>query len=184
MASKHIIVWDPRKKAWPGSLLTDNHARALEQQGVVSLPCDPRMFMVCGAGGFAKREWGAGWPLDSGSSRFHAPLTIFATPEHRRLYWAARLMPDSTEDWQKKLSGKIQFATQVQQGTQVVANWSPDSPPTPPIESLGPPDAAGGWTLRGAGYVRVQHATMYGFAFYGVAAGARLIWAAASVSVD
>ncbi len=94
-AKQYIVVEDPENSYWEGALVDEQRAGQLRARGVALLPCLPDMFRRSGVGGYARRAWGAGWPLDSAVPRMVAPLTVYLAPEAgTHVYWLARLVCD------------------------------------------------------------------------------------------
>ena len=107
MTDYFIVVDDPTREFWSGSLVDSNRNRMLEARGVVTLPILPQLAKLSGVGGYAKREWGAGFPLDFLIPKMCCPLTMFCTRDYHHITWVARLLlepptagkpPPSTSD--------------------------------------------------------------------------------------
>lgn len=72
-----IVVWDPKGDYWEGSLVDDATARIVQTRGGAVLPTTPEHFKRSGCGGFFKRAWGAGWPLDYAAPKLCCPMVLF-----------------------------------------------------------------------------------------------------------
>lgn len=194
MNSHWIVVWDPQNEWWEGSLVDESRARQLEARGVALLPCMPELFKLAGVGGYAKRAWGAGWPLDYGAPRMACPLTIYMPraddPAGRvrttnTLYWKARIVP-SDEVRARLLEGAVydgvlRLAADSGQAGPLHAGLTPRAP-APDFRKLGQPDAHGGWTIGGNGTTTPTVQGFYNYALYGAAPGFRVVWLAATVA--
>jgi len=184
---QHIVVVDPENEYWEGALVDDARAHQLRQRGVVMLPCVAELFRFSGVAGFAKRAWGAGWPLDTLHPTIVAPLTLYCPRAVRKVHWCARLVvdPDVAERLRQgeKLAGMIRFASDRGQQTPFYTGISSDQKPIL-AEELPPPDEGNGWILSGTGTVNVPQEGHYGFGLYGTAPGARVVWVAASMTVS
>lgn len=89
---KWIVVEDMTGEFWEGSLVDENLKRKLTGRRMAMLPVMPSLFTASGVGGFHKRSWGSGWPLDAASPKFFSPLTIFCTRDLNSMHWAAKLV--------------------------------------------------------------------------------------------
>jgi hypothetical protein len=189
MANKHwIVVWDPTNEYWDGSLVDGNRARQLEARGVALLPVNPELFKLAGVGGFAKRSWGAGWPLDYQAPRMACPLTLYCLKEKDFfLHWCARIAPDPAiadkVDEGGKFNGFLRLAADSSQGSALHVGLQGEPSPID-IRELGRRDVHGGWTVGGNAIVRPVQDGFYNFALYGNAQGFRVVWVAASLSAE
>lgn len=183
MHEKNVVVSDPLGKVWTGSIVTGAQTHSLEARGVVLLPCNPELFGLCGVGGFAKREWGWGWPLGGSTPSMNGPLAIYLPRDVREVHWAVRLASVEGDDW-KRATGSMSFSDdRGQRAVRAVPGWLPaEGKRQIQPRELGEPDAAGGWTWKGSGQVQIVDDAIYGFALYGVAPGLRLLWAAVSAT--
>lgn len=181
--NKHIVVWDPKNEYWEGALVASDKLPALKARGAVTLPVEEGL-LAKGAG-YAKRAWGAGFPLTSNVPRLACPLSMLVFREHRMIHWAARVMSDADYDAAMKNpefrpGGMIRF---VGDGSRELTHHLHITPVTPVIEtnSLGPKDERNGWTINGRGEVNPHLDGHCGFALYGYAPGLRVVWLAASL---
>lgn len=182
---QHVVVWDPEGKFWEGALVDYQLAKSLHPSGVVTLPCVPDLFRLSGVGGYAKRSWGAGIPLDSMAPQLVAPLTIFCQPEVRGMTWAARLVPDVRADGRSpkgKLDGMVRFASDSAQRTPSRGAFVEIGERPVMVRDFGEADEHGGWTIGGKGHLSLQGEGHYGFALYATAPGFRVVWLAAAVA--
>ncbi|GAC1475528.1 MAG: hypothetical protein PVSMB8_00050 [Vulcanimicrobiaceae bacterium] len=180
---EHIVVWDPlghdkERGYWEGSIVDEARAKQLEARGVAVLPVEKQLFQV--AGGFAKRCWGAGWPLDHQQPGYLAPLALYLSRAEtlRGLAWLVRLVPD--ERFKGKAEGSIRLAPHTGQGNPLHAGYTPEGVAAIAARELGEPDAYGGWTRGGRGLLYLGQDGFHGFAIYGAAPGLRVAWVAAT----
>lgn len=180
----HVVVWDPEGKYWEGSLVGPEVATLIRGRGGAALPTDPELFAVSGVGGYMRRGWGAGWPLDAMAPRSFCPLALYVTPEHRALHWAARLVADeghlaAARERGIDHPGSIQIMSYSPRSNTFKVSITPRTEVVK-IAGLGKADDLGGWTIGGHA---VAHPAMEGvaaFALYGSGAGVRVAWAALS----
>lgn len=185
--AQHVVVWDPEGDYWEGGVVDFTLARRLRTRGVVTLPVVPDMFKWSGVGGWAKRAWGAGIPLDSHAPRLVGPLTLFCIPDVRGLTWAARLVPDVREDGGRvdkgrKPEGMVRFSADSGQRVPIQSAYNEVDERAVLVRDFAEPDAHGGWTVGGAGHVSIGTEGHYGYALYATAPGLRVAWVAASTS--
>ncbi len=187
-----IVVWDPAGEYWEGSLVDDKVAAALVPRGVVLLPVQGDLLVRSGIGGFCKRAWGAGWPLNYIAPRMCCPLTIFipaaiaADSPPRTLHWAIRLVPEvghvaAAKEGARFTQGVIRIVADT---SQAMARTSAIATQDPPHDGskLGKLDEHGGWALMGCGRIHPQSDGYYGFGIYGTMPGVRVAWAALSLA--
>lgn len=181
-----VVVWDPKGEFWEGSLVEERVARVLQERGVAMLPVVPELLRRAGVGGFHKRAWGSGWPLDFMAPRLVCPLTMFLSTALRTLHWVARLVPDDAHR-QPASEGK----TFTQGSVRLVGDSGQDharmttiANTTPAVDGakLGKLDAEGGWTVGGDAEVNPSSDGFYGFGLYGTMPGVRVVWAAVSLT--
>lgn len=180
-----IVVWDPKGDFWEGSLVDETTERMLAARGAVLLPVDPLLFKRSGVGGYFKRAWGSGWPLDFSTSRMVCPVTLFVEVSHRILHWKARLIPDMSlvekaKNGEKVSEGHLRMVGDSGQANAWRASVVPDSPPVTG-KDLGRLDEYGGWTVSGRALVNPPQDAYYGFGIYGTLPGVRVAWVAASL---
>jgi hypothetical protein len=183
---QNLVVWDPKGEFWEGAVVDDVRARALEARGVAVMPCIPDLFMRSGVGGFAKRAWGSGWPLDHTVPRMFAPLTVFVRApdpgsshqKQPRLHWRMRLAP--LGDGAPGL-GVIRVASDSSQHNPHKLTMSYGEQDHVDVSRLEAPDAAGGWTIGGSAMICVPGDAHYPIGFWGAASGCRCVWVAASI---
>lgn len=178
-----VVVQDPDGKFWPGAIVDAARANQLRPRGVTLLPVVPALFKLSGVGGYAKREWGSGWPMDETVPRMHSPLTMYCTTELTNFHWAARLVAAPEHGPGAKFQGTLRFAADPGQPLAMKVGLTPD-PARPSIDvcKLGPPDVHNGWTIGGTATARVPGDGHYGFAIFGTAPGLRIAWAAISLA--
>lgn len=191
MSTEHqhyIVIEDPENQYYEGSLVDPQTAIQLKARGVAVLPCEPNLFKLSGAGGYFKRAWGAGWPLDSMHPKMSAQTALFCDTQHRALHWAARLAP--TSDEVRELIGTpngpvgtLRLAADTSQRTPNHAKLLPNGVAVD-VRNLGKPDARGGWVVRGKATVSVMTEGVFGFALYGNAPGLRVLWCAVTTTQE
>lgn len=185
MNKYQIVVDDPTREYLPGSLVLEARAMQMTPRGVTLLPVAPELFKLSGVGGYMKREWGAGFPLDFAVPRMSCPLMMLIPQDGKVLHWAVRLTPDdSTKERILKgdtFQGSLRLAADSGQANPNRAAIKALSSPIN-FQELGMPDADGGWTRISKYEVEVPNTNHYSFAIYGAAPGLRVSWAAISVS--
>jgi|SRR6266850_2779448 len=188
-----IVVDDPRGEWDEGSVVGAERSLQLRARGACLLPFDPDLARRCGVGGYMRRGWGAGYPVDSPHPRMHCPLSVYATPNHAGLHWAARLVgsPEVMERVAQLAArkdampdtgvvGQLKIAADPSQGlANIVAVEHTQGAVA--MKTLGTPDERGGWTIGGVAEARIPTEAVYGFALYGWAPGLRVAWAAVTI---
>lgn len=185
-AETKIVVWDPDGEYWPGALVNPptltpggmmvdpGSTAGLVKRGVVMLPVEPKLFRLSGVGGYAKREWGSGWPLPTGVSKNFAPLTLYCTSDYEYIHWCVRLMGEGATD------GALRIASDASQPNPLRAGLTYDTASHVDLRQLGPVDKHGGWTVGGSARAKLPCDGTYGFSLYGVGNGLRVVFAAMS----
>lgn len=179
-----IVVWDPEGEFWEGALIDHRGTwHKVAGRGGVVLPCVPDLFRRSGVGGYHKRSWGSGIPLDGTAPRQVSPMLVYAVPELRMVHWAARLVPGGAP---RTRTGFLRLAPD---GTQAVPNRmgltsDPAAPDNVTIDKLGPADARGGWNVGGHCLIAVPGPGHYPLSLYGVADGLRVAWSAVSLAAE
>ncbi len=187
MNKQWIVVSDPTNDYLPGSLIDENKVRQLNSRGVTCLPVQTQLFKMSGVGGYAKREYGSGWPLDNLTPRMNCPLTMYCIRDFTAVHWAARIT--ATEELLEKirggmkLQGQFRLSSDSGQATPLHIGLSSDQKPID-VNALGMPDANGGWNIGGQSKMEVALAGHYGFALYGAAPGLRVLWVAISLAAE
>lgn len=187
MRGAHIVVSDPEGDHWEGSVVDGANAPILKARNATLLPCDPELFKRSGVGGYMRRGWGSGWPMDQGAPRLFCPLALWLTPAHRLVHWCARLMPDPRRAEEAKdkglpdLAGFLRLASDSAQASVLQAAVAATAQPVD-ARTLGKADAYGGWTVGGEARISPGLDGHYGFSLYGTMPGVRVAWAAISVT--
>ncbi len=184
----HVVVWDPEGDYWEGAIVDSQKAVQLAGRGVASLPCVAEVFRFAGVSGFAKRAWGAGWPLDTVVPALVCPLSIYSPGQLPGLEWCARVVP--TESGKANLAagrevaqGVLRIAAGEHRGLQrAVVAEHPARPNAVEIAKLGAPDEDGGWTIYGHALLQTPGEGYYGLSLYGFAPGLRVVWVAATLT--
>ncbi len=178
-----VVVHDPEGKFWPGAVVDALRANQLRPRGVALLPVVPQLFKLSGVGGYAKREWGAGWPMDEAVPRIHSPLTMYCVGEHTKFHWLARLVADQRFGAGATFDGSLRLAADHNQPNPLKVGLAPDpTRPSVDMRALGAPDVRNGWTVGGHATAKVPQDGHYGFGLYGSAPGLRVAWAAISLA--
>lgn len=179
MNASWLVVEDLAGQYWPGAVVDVLKANTLRTRGVSMLPVAPRMFRLSGVGGYAKREWGAGWPMDEHVPRLHAPITVYCKEDLGNLHWLARLAPAGGAP--KQLDGSLILVSDAQQPNPLRLGITPDER-EPRVEgrALGKLDDRGGWIVGGKARCRVPQDGHYGLGLHGAIAGLRVVWLAVS----
>lgn len=179
---EHVVVWDPAGEFWEGAVVDEAKANRLRSRGVALLPCDPSIFRLAGFAGYAKRGWGAGWPLSSVAPAVVAPIAVFHPGgSFSRVHWAARLVADAGGG---PTAGVLRIASGEgfwNQNRSVISD-GPVQKNVVEIASLKAPDAHGGWTVGGQAFIHAGVPGFYGLGVYGFAPGMRLAWLAVSLT--
>ncbi len=174
----HVVIWDPENEYWEGAIVSEGTAAALEQRGVATLPCDPNLFSQGGFCGFAKRAWGAGWPLDGDIPMAVCPMSIFYPGEpFRTLRWKARLAGTAGQGIPIRLAAGEARGNVVRPVLHDVAGKGN----AVDIAKLGDQDEHGGWTVGGETHLSVSGPSFFAICLYGSAPGMRVVWLAATL---
>lgn len=181
MTDHFIVVDDPTGEFWSGSLVDSNRNRILEARGVATLPVLPQLAKLSGVGGYAKREWGAGFPLDFAIPKMCCPLTMFCTRDYHNVTWVARLSREPETPPRTVFDGTIRMSADSGQASPFNIGLTTDEKPHA-MRELGKSDNKNGWTIKGRARIQVPQDGHYGFALYGAAPGLRVVWAAVSLS--
>jgi hypothetical protein len=182
---KHIVVYDPKGEYWEGGLLEIERANQLAARGVVTLPIATELMRLSGVGGFHKRCWGGGYPIDSQIPVVHCPLTLFCTPDFQALHWVARLQCNPAYVGRvregDRLLGQLRLTQDTGQSTPFHVGLSANSKPVDAGE-LDAIDEDDGWIVRGRALLQAPQDGHYGFGLYGAMAGVQVAWAAVSLA--
>lgn len=185
-AMTNVVVDDPAGEFWEGSLVGKEVAAQVLSRGGATLPVDAGLFRLSGVGGYFRRAWGAGWPIDHMSPQRFCPMALWLPSTHRVLNWVARLAPDARAlaalREGRPLDGQIQVSSEPGRSSGHKAGLSPEKLPVLGKE-LGPLDERGGWTVGGRARIGLQADAVYEFALYGWLPGARVVWAACSATI-
>jgi hypothetical protein len=182
-----IMVWDPTGEIPDGTLLAAQAASQKAAQGCVLLATDTSVHSDQAFGAFAKRSWGPGFPSeDLPGMRYFAPLAMYGEPIHTKLSWAARLrqvQPSDVSGAPIGMGGQCALNPfTAQRGSGHLAFAANEMPQQ--MSHLGPPDAWGGWTLKGSANVTISGGGFYAFALAGAVTGVRVMWVASTFSKE
>lgn len=179
----YVVIEDPEGRYYEGSLVEQSRAAQLTARGVAVLPLSGALMKISGAGGYVKRAWGAGWPLDTLHPVMAAQVLLYVDPTCSRVHWLARLVPSEASEQRAKEGvppqGSLRIAADSSQRSPNAARLVPQDP-TLDASRLGRPDARGGWTVGGKAALSCPVPGPAGFALYGHAPGLRVLWAAVS----
>jgi hypothetical protein len=152
---------------------------------VALLPVVPELFRLSGAGGYFRRGWGAGWPLDGVHPVMSAQMVLFCDRDRTLLHWCARLAQTEESEARRlagtRPQGQLRLAADTSQRTPHALKLTPQGPPVD-VSQLGAPDARGGWLIQGKSTLACPGEGHYGLALYGYAPGLRVLWAAVTVT--
>lgn len=185
----HIVVEDPARKYWEGAVVDAVRVNELRGRGCATLPCNPDLFRLGGVSGYAKRAWGAGWPLDTIVPSLVCPLTLYVSFDApKNVEWAARIMPsdealDRMDRNQPPSNGHLRLAAGEMRGSlhrAVITDHEGKN--AVDVAKLGPPDEQGGWTVYGRAQIHANGEGCYALSLYGFAPGMRVAWLAATLS--
>ncbi len=157
----------------------------LEARGLVALPVDPELFLVSGVGGFYKRSYGSGWPLNASTPRFLCPALLYVTREHHKLSWAMRLVRDGAADAREQYVGLLRLTRDTAQIAGLAGGFSGNDPQNKnlvDVSKLGAPDDEDGWTVRGDGTLMSSGEGLLALSVYGNAPGLAVQWLAVAVA--
>jgi hypothetical protein len=182
----YVVVDDPRGEWRDGSLVKRSTAAVLASRGLALLPLTPGL-LHAGCGGYVKRAWGSGVPLDFGTPRLTCPISIFGTALARHLRWAMRLVAGAEVLERIRLGqpfeGTVHVSADTSQRGCLVAGVRQVEPPMN-ARALGPADEEGGWTLEGAAECALADAGVYGLGVFGAMPGVRVAWLAVALCED
>jgi hypothetical protein len=179
-----IVVEDPEGQYFEGSLVDRQKAAQLEARGVALMPVDPRLFQNSAVGGYFKRAWGSGLPLDSLFPRVQAPMILYCDPQYPVLHWRTRVV--ASEEFleldRECRTGGLHIATDTSQRTPFSATVGGVTSTL--VRELGAPDHDHGWVIGGTAVLTCGHAGHVGLCLYGHAPGLRVLWAAVSTTQE
>jgi hypothetical protein len=182
---QYIVIEDPENQYYEGSLVEAQKAAQLEARGVITLPVVPDLFKKSAAGGYFKRAWGSGWPLDALHPKMTSQMTLFCDPIHKCLHWKAKLV--ATDEFMAQPAaqhqGQLQVVADTGQRTPYNASVVPIDRPVL-IRELGSPRTDKSWVVGGRATIACNVEGHYGFALYGHAPGLRVLWAAVTVTLE
>ena len=177
MFNRYIVIDDPELQYYDGALVERARAEQLRTRGCSVLPVDPDLFRQSGVGGYFRRAWGSGWPLDGTHPTMHAPMTLFCAERHVLLHWCARLVRDTVD----LTTGQLRIAGDPSQ--HMAGRLAGITPVDKPIDIKLLGDAKrGGWVVGGTAKLTVGAEGHYGVALYGYAPGLAVLWAACTAT--
>lgn len=181
-----VVVFDPSGNQLDGEVISGNAIGVAQARGVALLPVELELLRHGGVSGYSKRSYGRGWRYNPVGATRGCPLVLHVSAGFDALEWCARILPETPPPAAEgevaeplPLGGSIRMAPDT---AQVGAGAIGISPETPAIQLqlLGPPDAAGGWTVTGRARMGITGDMFLALQLYGQMAGARVVWFAAS----
>lgn len=176
----YVVTYDPKGMYWEGGIVDEGRGRKLLTRGVSLLPVNPALFGQHPGAGYARRGWGAGYPLNP-IPGFVAPLVLYVLPSLHELHWQARLIADKSyirqgeEEPEKQLKGNIRIAEFGQGGVSLSGE---EKLRHYDLSKLGEPDAEGCWVVEGKANLNVSGKQFCSLALYGEGEGIRVLWLA------
>jgi hypothetical protein len=179
--SEHaVVVDDPTGQYWEGAVVSLAQSAVVAGHGGTTLPVVADQFARSGCGGYAKRSWGGGLPLDARVPTMVAPLCLYVDPALRGLVWRARVVPDASRPVERP-DGTVRFVADSGQRGCAKAAYS-ELLALAVVREWPAQDSRGGWTVGGEGRVTAAQEGVCGFALYACAPGLRVLWVAASLA--
>lgn len=176
---KYVVAWDPKNEYWEGAIVDKRQAPELSARGAALLPCVPELFTQAAFAGYAKRSWGAGWPLEGAIPRATCPLAIFYPGEpHRRIWWRARLVGTKGQGIPLRLAAAEGRGNLMRPVIHEVGGKGN----AVDVAQLEAPDENDGWTVGGTATLSVGGPSMIPVCLYGCAPGMRVAWLAATLT--
>lgn len=173
MANHLIVVDDPSHEINDGTVMQDGPGvDRLVRQGVVVLPYDGER-QVGAAAGYFKRAWGKGWLYNRNAGERGCPMVIDIDPALPYVYWAVRLR----QVGHALPSGQFKLTTD-SSGQRANSGGLAAEVRVSRLDSLGEPDARGGWTVAGRSYLTTSFGGFMALCVYGVAQDALVMWSA------
>lgn len=178
----HVIVADGGMSGYAeGSLLTDNVAEAARSKGAVLLPVDVSLFgpgSIAGIG-YSRRAWGGGYPMDSVSSKLHAPLVTYVHEGASEMHWALAVR------FKGEPNGRVQVNIDSNQAGTGRFGMSHRNNPVVNLVELAREGKArpdGSWLIEGSAGLSVGSSGYAGIAIYGAGQEVNILWMAASLT--
>lgn len=180
MIDRHVVLYDPSDHFWEGALIDPANASQVEAKGVATLPVMTESIGLNGAGGYAKRAWGSGWPLKAHPSAT-AKVVLFVRPGIERFHWKVRIRHQQGPGGD--LHGQIRFCPDASQLLTTASGLSAGGEQGAgfdlrKLEGMEESNAA--WHVGGTFGMRVADYGYVGFAVFGHGAGFSIEWAAVS----
>ena len=184
-----VVVGDPTGSTPEGTVLAgDDQGKAivaLERRGVTLLPIDEALLGLGAVGGWFKRSYGRGVALEGMRGTRVCPLVLAVEPQVEFVHLAVRLVPSLVKVGAEQPAprGQVRLvsdpsgaSTGMSGGLSALAldNQAAHT------DDLGPPDKAGGWTLKRSYRLSCSMRGLLMMNLYGVASGVAVAWAAVS----
>lgn len=170
-----VIVHDPSGREPEGDVLSGNAIGVAAARGVVLLPVELDELRRGGVSGWSKRAYGRGWEYNAIAAARGCPLVLHISPQYPIIEWRARVQADPAGS----LSGSLRLAPDTAQPGAGALGLAPETPAVQ-LQTLGPPDEAGGWCIGGRARASIPGDMFLALQLYGQVGGARVLWFAAS----
>jgi hypothetical protein len=170
-----VIVHDPEGREPEGEVISGNAIGVAAARGVVLLPVEIDVLRRGGVSGWSKRVYGRGWQYDAIAAARGCPLVLHISPAYPLIVWVARVQADPAGS----LSGSLRLAPDTAQVGAGAIGLAPESSSVQ-LQTLGPPDAEGGWIISGRARASIPGDMFLALQLYGQVGGARVLWFAAS----
>lgn len=172
---KRVVVWDPDEGYAEGEVVDGNVAYQLvATRRVAVLPVEPDLLLINAQSGFVVHHYGSGYAYDPAMPRIGSPIVLYMNPDYPYLNWAARLTVRGIVASAQR--GALKFAADTGQRGTVLASGISEYAAAPHLETLGIPDAHGGWTIYGRSRCNARLEGFTGFGLFGTLSGARVQW--------
>lgn len=177
MAKQAMILWDPRGELLLGEMVEESLTGSLKSRGVASIPVDPLLVQRNALSGVFYKAYGRGLALPGVMPlRVTAMMLYVLQQGGERIALRARLNATNPED--PKLSGMLRL---IQDTGQVGGNaFGISGDAVVHLDSLGPPDKHGGWTIETEARLGGKVDSYQALALYGAGVGATVAWVAVS----
>lgn len=177
MSREQVVIHDPLHELADGSIQNGpNMLQRLANRGVVMLPVEhDRAFGALD--GYFRRGWGEGWIFNRGAGERGCPMVLGVLPNMEHVYWCARIKAKG-----QNLRGSMKLVTN-SSGGRLSGTLSPHMK-APALQSLGPPDRQGGWTIGGHSKMRVAIEGLLMLDLYASARDCVVLWSAVTQTRD
>lgn len=175
-AKANYVLQDPEARYLPGDVLTPQQAGQLEGRGGCSIPIDPQIMAVNGAGGLWVRYFGCGLRPGVAPHKL-APVILYAMAQPSLVCWRARISP---VDKSKPCMGQVRVVGDSAQLGVQLTGFSAMGGAVAVVDQIGEPDPRGGWTVGGEVPTTPTMGGYLGLCAYGQGDNLRVEWLAVS----